>query len=172
MTDLAAQNTDRDMLKLEQAFFANLQRGNCEYGGIGLDDKRPFGNSDVDADICELLGQSRQGDDGWSTDQRAYAGSLYSALIGWLQRKYLPRPPGCPTRNCHGCGNKSDPMTWLAGTERTSLHREHQNRSHFRQSARVPECQSACTVATLQLAASRAAAQNAQTPRSYLSALG
>lgn len=83
---------DDDMLKLEQAFFANLQRGHCEYGGIGLDDKRPFGNSDVEGDICGLLGQSRQGDDGcemcWSRDQRAYASSLYNDLIGWLQHKY------------------------------------------------------------------------------------
>lgn len=42
---------DKDMLKLEKAFFANLQRDDCEYGGIGINCKRPFGNSDVEGDI-------------------------------------------------------------------------------------------------------------------------
>lgn len=83
---------DDDMLKLEKAFFQNLQRDNCEYGAIGVDCKRPFGNSDVEGDILALIGAEPEGDDGesecWSRKQRAYAATMYDGLIGWLQGKY------------------------------------------------------------------------------------
>lgn len=82
-----------DMLKLEKAFFQNLQRGNREYGAIGVDCKRPFGNSDVEGDILELIGAKPEGDDGdsecWSSKQRTYAAAMYDGLIGWLQGKYV-----------------------------------------------------------------------------------
>ena len=78
-----------DMRKLARAFFEHLQRGCCEYGGIGLDDKRPFGNSDVEGDILDLLGYEPKGDDGeeacWSSRQREYAADLYDDLKPWLQ---------------------------------------------------------------------------------------
>jgi len=81
-----------DMLKLEKAFFQNLRRDNCEYGAIGVDPKRPFGNSDVEGDILELIGATPEGDDGeeacWSSKQRAYAAAMYDGLIEWLQTKY------------------------------------------------------------------------------------
>jgi hypothetical protein len=77
---------------LEKAFFDNLQRDNCEYGAIGVDCKRPFGNSDVEADILEMLKFPFEGDDGdskcWSRGQREYAAALYSHLPTWLRRKY------------------------------------------------------------------------------------
>ena len=81
-----------DMLKLEKAFFQNLTRIECEYGGIGIDCKRPFGNSDVESDILEIIGAKPEGDDGeyacWSSKQRAYAAAMYAGLIEWLQGKY------------------------------------------------------------------------------------
>lgn len=81
-----------DMLKLEKAFFQNLTRIECEYGGIGVDCKRPFGNSDVEGDILEIIGAKPEGDDGeaecWSSKQRAYAAEMYGSLIAWLQGKY------------------------------------------------------------------------------------
>jgi hypothetical protein len=81
-----------DMLILEKAFFKELQRDNCEYGGIGIDSKRPFGNSDVEGDILELIGATPAGDDGdvecWSREQRQYAASMYNGLIQWLHKKY------------------------------------------------------------------------------------
>jgi hypothetical protein len=84
---------DQDMYNLSQAFFANLQRDSCEYGAIGVDCKRPFGNSDVEGDILEIIGAEREGDDGddvcWSSEQRQYAANLYCSLIPWLQQKYL-----------------------------------------------------------------------------------
>jgi hypothetical protein len=77
-----------DMLLLEIAFFRNLQRDSCEYGAIGVNCKRPFGNSDVEGDILEIIHAEMQGDDGWSSDQRKYAASLYDGLIDWLQKRY------------------------------------------------------------------------------------
>ena len=81
-----------DMLKLEKAFFKHLTSIECEYGGIGVDCKRPFGNSDVESDILEIIGAKPEGDDGaeecWSSKQRAYASEMYGSLIGWLQGKY------------------------------------------------------------------------------------
>lgn len=79
-----------DMNKLEQAFFQNLKFVDGDYtqGGIGLDCKRPFGNSNVEGDILEIVGASC-GEDGWSDEQYDYAQELYRALISHLQRKYL-----------------------------------------------------------------------------------
>lgn len=88
------ENRDKaaDMLIVERAFFDNLQRDNCEYGAIGVDCKRPFGNSDVESDILELLNTKPEGDNGedecWSRAQRSYAASLYDGLIDHLQVKY------------------------------------------------------------------------------------
>jgi hypothetical protein len=87
------RDREADMKMLEMMFFANLERGNCEYGGIGLNDKRPFGNGDVEGDILEAIGADMEGDDGeydcWSSGQHEYAASLYDGLIGWLQGRYL-----------------------------------------------------------------------------------
>jgi len=81
-----------DMMKLEKAFFDNLIRSNIEYGGIGLDPKRPFGNSDVEGDILEIIGAKQEGDDGsgpcWSSKQIAYAAWMYDNLIEWLQQRH------------------------------------------------------------------------------------
>lgn len=81
-----------DMIKLEKAFFQNLYRDECEYGAIGVDCKRPFGNSDVEGDILEIIGAVPEGDDGesecWSSTQRKYAAAMYSGLIDWLKKKY------------------------------------------------------------------------------------
>jgi hypothetical protein len=86
---------DEHMEILEKAFFDNLMRDNCEYGGIGLDDKRPFGNGGVSTDILEMLNIpiecphcGRGTDDGYSEEQEKYADALYDNLIPWLQNKY------------------------------------------------------------------------------------
>lgn len=83
---------------LEQEFFRNLERNDWEYGGIGVDCKRPFGNSDVEADILKMIGQVPAGDDGhdlcWSSKQREYAAAMYDNLIPWLKNKYLRKHDG------------------------------------------------------------------------------
>ena len=84
------RNRDKDMLALEKAFFKNLQVGDAEYGGIGLDDKRPFGNSNVTWDILGIIGHAYDDEEnGYSDEAEAYADGLYDALIPHLQNKYL-----------------------------------------------------------------------------------
>lgn len=81
-----------DMLKLADAFYKALERDRCEYGGWGIDDKRPFGNSDVEGDILEILGAEMEGDDGhykcWSRHQHQYAASLYDELGKFLEAEW------------------------------------------------------------------------------------
>lgn len=86
---------EEHMQKLAKAFFKNLQRDNCEYGGIGVDSKRPFGNSSVEADILEIIGTAskcemcgRESEE-WSEMQYEYANKLYDNLINWLQNTYI-----------------------------------------------------------------------------------
>lgn len=67
---------------LADAFFKRLTRRNCEYGGWGLDDKRPFGNSDASYDICDILGLEA------TEENRSYADDVYSALGKHLQERW------------------------------------------------------------------------------------
>ena len=71
-----------DMLKLADAFFQALERDNCEYGGWGIHDKRPFGNSDVTGDILEIIGMKR--DD----EADSYADRLYDDLGAFLLEQW------------------------------------------------------------------------------------
>lgn len=85
------QDKQSDLAKLAQAFFDNLRIDDCEYGAIGVDCKRPFGNSDVEGDILEIIGQEPEGDDChdscWSSEQREYALILYrDDLIPFLRQ--------------------------------------------------------------------------------------
>lgn len=52
---------------------------------IHLDSKRPLGNSDVAADVCEILGWKMEGDDGsepcWSSKQRKLALDVFDGLL-------------------------------------------------------------------------------------------
>lgn len=87
------RNENSDLYVLADAFFDNLQIDNCEYGGIGLDSKRPFGNSDVEGDILTMLECEAEGDDGhsacWSYEQLSYARTLYhEKLIPFLQTRW------------------------------------------------------------------------------------
>ena len=79
----------QDMERLATAFFDNLYRNNDEYGAIGVDCKRPFGNSDVEGDILSIIGGKPEGEGGcWSEGQREYAAALYRNLVPHLRRKY------------------------------------------------------------------------------------
>lgn len=87
------RNAESDLKILADAFFNSLRITNCEYGGIGLDCKRPFGNSDVDRDILRMIGAKPAGAEGYyeefSDEQRDYARSLYhTKLIPYLRKKW------------------------------------------------------------------------------------
>jgi hypothetical protein len=86
------RNFNKDLSKLADAYFKHLQIGDCEYGGWGLDDKRPFGNSFVEGDILEIIGAKLEGDDEygkcWSSEQIEYANDLYSKLGNFLTKEW------------------------------------------------------------------------------------
>ena len=76
---------------LVEAFFENLQREeNIEYGGWGLDNKRPFGNSYVIGDIAEIIGfiLPDYEDKDTYNDARRYLDDLYNDLGTYLKYKW------------------------------------------------------------------------------------
>lgn len=85
------RDTTADLQVLANAFFQNLMVSNYEYGGIGVDSKRPFGNSDVEYDILEMLGCEAEGDDGEGSitwHRKAPAIIVYNTCEGlmiWLK---------------------------------------------------------------------------------------
>ena len=91
---MKARNINEDLEKLSQAFFKHLQLDDsCEFGSIGLDCKRPFGNSDVERDILEIIGVQPNpdlDDYTYTNSELNYARKLYfEKLIPYLQAKYL-----------------------------------------------------------------------------------
>lgn len=67
---------------------ANIVWYECEAGAPGLDCKRPFGNSDVEADVCEILRWTPEldEDDGsWSDAQRERANEIFRGIGTALQ---------------------------------------------------------------------------------------
>ena len=92
------RNEQQDLKILADAFFAGLTILEWEYGGIGIDPKRPFGNSDVEADMLEMLEWEPEGDDGdgpcYSSKQRYYVDGLYrKKLIPYLREQWAKLTP-------------------------------------------------------------------------------
>lgn len=93
---MKASERDRnaDLKKLANAFYENLKIDNCEFGAIGVDCKRPFGNSDVCGDILGIIEWAAEGknDDDvfYSDSQKDYAVELYHKhLIPYLRKCWL-----------------------------------------------------------------------------------
>lgn len=88
-TDSLVQGGERDreedMRCLAGAFFEKLRRDKYEYGGWGIDPKRPFGDEDVDGSILEIIGMRESSKDDRAEMQRSYAAALYDDLGPWLQ---------------------------------------------------------------------------------------
>lgn len=80
---------DAHLFKLADAFFKHLIfDAGCEYGYVGLDTKRPFGNSSVEPDILRIIGIPEP-EDGYTEDQEQYARNLYcEKLIPYLKRAW------------------------------------------------------------------------------------
>ena len=57
----------------------------CEYGAPAIDCKRPYGNSDVEGDIAEILGwqliKDNHGDELLSQEQGSKANELHNDLL-------------------------------------------------------------------------------------------
>lgn len=103
-----------DLWKLADAFFTNLYRErHCEYGGWGLDHKRPFGNSDVHGDILEIIDYPPIAGDYYSEAQEDYAAELYDELGGFLREQWVEfrSAPSDPN------GNDSSNATGVSSNE-------------------------------------------------------
>ena len=81
-----------DLIKLTRAFFEHLIIDGGEFGGIGLDSKRPFGNSGAVTDILEIIEMEPEYNcpdcgKAYSEEQYRYARDLYfKELIPFLQK--------------------------------------------------------------------------------------
>ncbi len=68
---------------------AYIRWEDCEYGAPAMDFKRPYGNSDVEIDVANILGWEPEGDDGYekcfSSDQRDAARSIHLEMEQVLQ---------------------------------------------------------------------------------------
>lgn len=90
------RNKSKDLKKLADAFYKNLEITPWEYGGIGLDPKRPFGNSDVPEDMLKIIEWKKEGrdDEGpcYTDYQIEYVDNLYKKdLIPFLRRRWFER---------------------------------------------------------------------------------
>lgn len=86
-----ARDKSDDLFLIASAFFDNLTIDKVEYGAIGVDCKRPFGNSDVEHDMLEIIEWEPESNDGvdycYSEKQREYVRDLYfNHLIPYLQQ--------------------------------------------------------------------------------------
>lgn len=84
----------RHLELLAAAFWNNLKFNSATYYGfVGLEDKRPFGNCNIEDDICDIIGLVPIADEfglvDYTSDQLKYAGKLYrEELIPFLKSKY------------------------------------------------------------------------------------
>mgnify|MGYP001602384821 CR=1 FL=1 len=64
-------------IKLAKRMYVQWQ--DCEYGAPEIDPKRPYGNSDVEGDIAEILGW-KVGEDGLTDAQSEKAAQLHREM--------------------------------------------------------------------------------------------
>lgn len=88
------RDVEKDLNALLKAFAENLEISNCEFGGIGLNGKRPFGNSDVENDILTIIGwEIEHYDEDILNEQYEYARDLYfNKLIPYIKTFILHHP--------------------------------------------------------------------------------
>lgn len=73
---------------LLNAFYDNLEDQEGECKGIGLDGKRPFGNSDIARDVAEILDLEEFNENDELIDED-YFWWLYTHLFAWIKYNYL-----------------------------------------------------------------------------------
>lgn len=88
-------NKQHHLNLLAIAFCDNVEHQNdCEYGSIGLDCKRPFGNSYAQGDILEICQIEPEGvEDGdkvYTEEQNQYADELYQSLPQYFREVVKP----------------------------------------------------------------------------------
>lgn len=88
-------------LKLAKRMYVSWE--DCEYGAPSINCKRPYGNSDVEDDICEILGFERieaDYEEVYSTEDLKYAEMIHLQMETVLQicLKFLEFKTGVFTR--------------------------------------------------------------------------
>ena len=76
----------KEHLLLAKSFYVDWD--NCEYGAPSIDPKRPYGNSDVEEDICRILGKKKvevDYDKRYLTKDMEYAGKIHKEMEIALQ---------------------------------------------------------------------------------------
>ena len=88
------RNVTKDLQKLAGAFYENMNFfDGIENGYIGVDCKRPFGDSNYECDILEIIGWDGEQDDGYrisyTQEQLDYARELYrEKLVPYLKEEW------------------------------------------------------------------------------------
>lgn len=100
--ELTEHDTQVHLDALCTAFFENIEfDGSCEFGSIGLDCKRPFGNSCVEIDIMHIIGlhdsySEIYDDDDQREEYDRYARELYcEKLLPYLKKKWFRYYSNC-----------------------------------------------------------------------------
>ncbi len=93
LEDLKADKERQTHMELlADAFFEEIQFDDCEFGGWGLDCKRPFGNSTVEPDLAEIIGWTRESiydeNDDHDEEKCSYLRELYYDLGPYLKWKW------------------------------------------------------------------------------------
>ena len=85
------QDVNKDLEALAGMFFAEIAFfDGMEYGYVGLDCKRPFGNSSVERDILEGLDIEPDENGDYTDAQHEYAATLYrQKLAPYLSRRWI-----------------------------------------------------------------------------------
>jgi hypothetical protein len=78
-----AQQTNEHLRLLALAFYQAMNESPGYGNGLGLDGKRPFGNSGIPGDVLEIIEEEPEGEDNcWSDSQYDYAKELYNVKLG------------------------------------------------------------------------------------------
>lgn len=72
-----------DHLKLISASYVDWF--DCEYGAACINPKRPYGNGDVETDVCEILGIDTDEDGEYTKDSLKRAGEIHKETKTALQ---------------------------------------------------------------------------------------
>ena len=83
------RNKEEDLIKLADHFMTHpLYFGGGEWGGVGQDCKRPFGNSDVVKDIMGIIGWEAEFAPDFGAEQHNYAVELHVELAEYLPKRF------------------------------------------------------------------------------------
>jgi hypothetical protein len=84
------RDRNSDIKKIADAVVANLGFIDAEFGGIGIDCKRPFGNSMAWFDLFEIIGLEPDREDGdYSEEWFDYVSDIYRReVLPYIQKRW------------------------------------------------------------------------------------